>query len=87
MNSALAKSEFYWKTSLPAIETLMESLVMMIIICYNCNLSLDCNIVLETKTKNISSSNIKFAIRFFYQVKNKQRFCLVILHLWHIYWK
>ena len=35
--------------------------------------------------KNGSSSNIKFAIRFFYQVKNKQRICLVILHLWHIY--
>ena len=47
---------------------------MMIIICYNCNLSLDCNIVLETKTKNISSSNIKFAIRFFLSSKKQTTF-------------
>ena len=58
MNSALAKSEFYWKTSLPAMEALMESLVMIIIICYNCNLSLDWNIVFETETKKMSHVQI-----------------------------
>ena len=42
----------------------------------------------RNKNKKMSQVQIiKFAIRFFYQVKNKQRFCLVILHLWHIYWK